>query len=78
MKTSCFLLGGQVSFHVFPDSWNKRCFLGHVENHDYKTVSLFEDITMASRKDHEIFTDLRTTGHTKSVPEDSCKIIKEF
>lgn len=33
---------------------------------------------MASRKYHEIVTDLRTTGHTKSVPEDTCEILKEF
>ena len=33
---------------------------------------------MASRKYHEIVTDLRTTGHTKSVPEDTFEILKEF
>lgn len=45
----CFpphLAGGQISFDVFPDGWDKRYCLGHVENDGYKTIYFFGDKTM--------------------------------
>ncbi|XP_021100151.1 phosphomannomutase 2 isoform X5 [Heterocephalus glaber] len=41
-----FSIGGQISFDVFPDGWDKRYCLRHVENDGYKTIYFFGDKTM--------------------------------
>lgn len=40
------LAGGQISIDVFPDGWDKRYCLRHVENDGYKTIYFFGDKTM--------------------------------
>ena len=72
------LAGGQISFDVFPDGWDKRYCLGHVEKDGYKTIYFFGDKTMPGGNDHEIFTDPRTVGYTVAAPEDTCRICEEL
>lgn len=38
--------GGQISFDVFPEGWDKRYCLQHVEKDGYKTIYFFGDKTM--------------------------------
>uniref|UniRef100_A0AC11BSC9 Phosphomannomutase 2 n=1 Tax=Ovis aries TaxID=9940 RepID=A0AC11BSC9_SHEEP len=45
-KGLTFSIGGQISFDVFPDGWDKRYCLGHVEKDGYKTIYFFGDKTM--------------------------------
>lgn len=40
------ILGGQISFDVFPDGWDKRYCLGIIANDGYKTIYFFGDKTM--------------------------------
>ncbi|KAF6272454.1 phosphomannomutase 2 [Rhinolophus ferrumequinum] len=77
-KGLTFSIGGQISIDVFPDGWDKRYCLGHVENDGYQTIYFFGDKTMPGGNDHEIFTDPRTTGYTVTTPEDTCRICKEL
>lgn len=51
-STSLFLLlilcspaGGQISFDVFPDGWDKRFCLGIIEKDNYSTIHFFGDKT---------------------------------
>ncbi|XP_010642471.1 phosphomannomutase 2 isoform X2 [Fukomys damarensis] len=69
-----FSIGGQISFDVFPDGWDKRYCLRHVENDGYKTIYFFGDKTMPGGNDYEIFTDPRTVGYTVTAPEDTRRI----
>lgn len=41
-----YLAGGQISFDVFPEGWDKRYCLGHVDKDGYETVYFFGDKTM--------------------------------
>lgn len=41
----CVSAGGQISFDVFPDGWDKRYCLGIVEKDDYSTIHFFGDKT---------------------------------
>ena len=41
----CFSAGGQISFDVFPDGWDKRYCLGIVEKDNYSTIHFFGDKT---------------------------------
>ncbi|XP_055265432.1 phosphomannomutase 2 isoform X3 [Moschus berezovskii] len=45
-KGLTFSIGGQISFDVFPNGWDKRYCLGHVEKDGYKTIYFFGDKTM--------------------------------
>ncbi|RYP24752.1 hypothetical protein DL765_000298 [Monosporascus sp. GIB2] len=80
-----FAIGGQISFDVFPNGWDKTYCLQHLENEakrpggiEYKTIHFFGDKTMEGGNDWEIFSDPRTVGHTVTGPEDTLKQLKEM
>ncbi len=40
-----FFVGGQISFDVFPEGWDKRYALKHLENEKISTIYFFGDKT---------------------------------
>ena len=66
-----FSIGGQISFDVFPQGWDKRYSLQHVANDGFETIHFFGDKTFEGGNDYEIFTDDRVVGHTVTSPEDT-------
>ncbi|NXJ94171.1 PMM2 Phosphomannomutase, partial [Corythaixoides concolor] len=77
-KGLTFSIGGQISFDVFPDGWDKRYCLGIIANEGYKTIYFFGDKTMPGGNDYEIFTDSRTEGHSVTSPQDTRRICEEL
>nr|XP_055062054.1 phosphomannomutase 2 [Misgurnus anguillicaudatus] len=77
-KGLAFSIGGQISFDVFPEGWDKRYCLGIVEKDSYQVIHFFGDKTMPGGNDYEIFTDPRTIGHVVTSPEDTLRICKEL
>lgn len=73
-----YSIGGQISFDVFPDGWDKTYCLRHLESEGYDEIHFFGDKTMKGGNDYEIFNDPRTQGHTVKGPEDTLKQIKEL
>ncbi|KAI5090291.1 phosphomannomutase 2 [Silurus meridionalis] len=73
-----FSIGGQISFDVFPEGWDKRYCLGIVEKDGYKTIHFFGDKTKPGGNDYEIYTDPRTIGHEVTSPEDTQRICEEL
>jgi phosphomannomutase len=80
-----YSIGGQISFDVFPDGWDKRFCLTHLENDvnlpggvKYDTIHFFGDKTMEGGNDYEIYSDPRTIGHSVKDPEDTLKQVKEL
>ncbi|KAI9681635.1 MAG: Phosphomannomutase [Trizodia sp. TS-e1964] len=80
-----YSIGGQISFDVFPDGWDKTYCLRHVEDEakkpngiDFKTIHFFGDKTYKGGNDYEIFTDPRITGHTVTGPEDTAQQLKKL
>jgi len=73
-----FSIGGQISFDVFPNGWDKRYCLQFVEKKNFKEIHFFGDKTMKGGNDHEIFEDDRTIGHTVTSPEDTRNQLKEL
>ncbi len=45
LSALCFSAGGQISFDVFPDGWDKRFCLGIVEKDNYSAIHFFGDKT---------------------------------
>nr|XP_039270588.1 phosphomannomutase 2-like [Styela clava] len=70
-KGMTFSIGGQISFDVFPDGWDKRYCLKHIEHENFKKIYFFGDKTMPGGNDHEIFEDPKTVGETVTSPENT-------
>ncbi|XP_054850636.1 phosphomannomutase 2 [Eublepharis macularius] len=73
-KGLTFSIGGQISFDVFPDGWDKRYCLGIVGNGSFKTIHFFGDKTMPGGNDYEIYMDPRTVGHSVTAPNQTRQI----
>ncbi|NP_001135150.1 phosphomannomutase 2 [Salmo salar] len=77
-KGLTFSIGGQISFDVFPEGWDKRYCLGLVEKDSYQTIHFFGDKTKPGGNDHEIYADPRTIGHEVTCPEDTQRICQDL
>ena len=52
--------GGQISFDVFPEGWDKSYCIQHInKDGQTKVIHFFGDKTMPGGNDHEIFIDKR-------------------
>eukprot|EP00882_Tetradesmus_deserticola_P010030 GHRQ01010597.1.p1 GENE.GHRQ01010597.1~~GHRQ01010597.1.p1 ORF type:complete len:245 (+),score=104.67 GHRQ01010597.1:66-800(+) len=65
-----YSIGGQISFDVFPQGWDKTYCLRFVEG-EYDDIHFFGDKTFAGGNDHEIFSSEKTIGHTVTSPADT-------
>lgn len=64
-----FSIGGQISFDVFPQGWDKTYCLRYLE--EFNEIHFFGDKTYKGGNDHEIYGSERTVGHTVTSPEDT-------
>jgi len=73
-----YSIGGQISFDVFPNGWDKTYALRHVVHEGFEEIHFFGDKTYKGGNDYEIFTDPRTIGHAVSSPADTLRILSEL
>ncbi|KAI6791205.1 Phosphomannomutase [Hortaea werneckii] len=80
-----YSIGGQISFDVFPQGWDKTYCLQHVENEknmpdgvEYKTIHFFGDKAYQGGNDWEIYEDSRTVGHAVKNPEETMAELKKM
>jgi len=73
-----FSIGGQISFDVFPNGWDKTHALRHVEGEGFEEIHFFGDKTYKGGNDYEIFSDPRTIGHAVTSPVDTARILNEL
>lgn len=66
-----YSIGGQISFDVFPEGWDKTYCLRFLPEAEFETVHFFGDKTFPGGNDHEIFEHERVAGHTVSGPADT-------
>jgi len=59
-----FSIGGQISFDVFPEGWDKTFCLQYLPHADFDEIHFFGDKTFVGGNDYEIFTSPRTVGHS--------------
>lgn len=64
-----FSIGGQISFDVFPQGWDKTYCLKYLD--EFQEVHFFGDKTYKGGNDYEIYESERTKGHTVTSPEDT-------
>ncbi|RCI15447.1 hypothetical protein L249_3569 [Ophiocordyceps polyrhachis-furcata BCC 54312] len=80
-----FAIGGQISFDVFPQGWDKTYCLRHLRNEaekaggvTYKKIHFFGDKTFQGGNDWEIYNHPDVTGHSVKGPEDTMRLLKEL
>ncbi|EJD48021.1 eukaryotic phosphomannomutase [Auricularia subglabra TFB-10046 SS5] len=73
-----FSIGGQISFDVFPNGWDKTYCLRHIEAEGFEEIHFFGDKTYKGGNDYEIYEDSRTIGHVVNSPADTVRILKEM
>lgn len=73
-----YSIGGQISFDVFPQGWDKTYCLRHLANEGFDTIHFFGDKTFKGGNDYEIFKHPDVKGHTVTSPEDTGRILKEL
>jgi phosphomannomutase len=80
-----FSIGGQISFDVFPNGWDKTYCLRHLEDEakkpggiEYKNIHFFGDKAFPGGNDWELYDDPRTIGHAVDNPEHTMRLLKEL
>ncbi|RDA83289.1 hypothetical protein CP532_3697 [Ophiocordyceps camponoti-leonardi (nom. inval.)] len=80
-----FAIGGQISFDVFPEGWDKTYCLRHLRDQagkpggvTYKKIHFFGDKTFQGGNDWEIYNHPDVTGHSVKGPEDTMRLLKEL
>ena len=73
-----FSIGGQISFDVFPQGWDKTYCLNYIKESDFDEIHFFGDKTFEGGNDFEIFTHPRIKGHSVSSPEDTMKMCRDL
>lgn len=66
-----YSIGGQISFDVFPEGWDKTYCLKFLQ--EYKDIYFFGDKTFAGGNDYEIFISPLVKGSTVTSPDDTVK-----
>jgi len=73
-----FSIGGEISFDIFPNGWDKTYCLRHVEDENFEEIHFFGDKTFKGGNDYEIYSDPRTIGHSVSDPAHTARLLKEL
>lgn len=73
-----YSIGGQISFDVFPNGWDKTYCLNMLEKENFDEIHFFGDKTFKGGNDYEIYNDKRTIGHHVNNPQDTKKQLIEL
>lgn len=71
-----FIIGGQISFDVYPKGWDKTYCLDLLGK-NFKEIHFYGDKTHPGGNDFTIFIDPRTIGHTVQNPAHTMQLIKD-
>ncbi|XP_012271674.1 phosphomannomutase [Orussus abietinus] len=69
-----YSIGGQISFDVFPNGWDKTYCLRHIQGYD--EIHFFGDKAHEGGNDYEIYESDLTVGHRVDDPEDTVNQLK--
>ena len=72
-----FSIGGQISFDVFPQGWDKSFCLQYIEK-DYDKIYFFGDKCYDGGNDYEIYIDPRTEGISVKHPGETIEQLKKL
>lgn len=70
-----FAIGGETSVDCFPETWDKRICLKHLEGM-FSEILFFGDKTDEGGNDFEIYHDNRVKGHTVKGPDELLHLLQ--
>jgi len=70
-----YSIGGQISFDVFPEGWDKTYCLRFLEQ--FPNIFFYGDKTEEGENDYEIYSSKRVKGFSVKGPEDTKKWVTE-
>ena len=73
-----YSIGGQISFDVFPQGWDKTYCLNHIPEGTFEEIHFFGDKTFEGGNDFEIFTHPRVKGHTTTSPAETMRLCRDL
>jgi phosphomannomutase len=75
-----YSIGGQISFDVFPEGWDKTYCLRYLPEEDFDEIHFFGDKFWKGGNDNEIYEHKRTIGHaiTEADPLQTLKMLAEI
>jgi phosphomannomutase len=73
-----YSIGGQISFDVFPEGWDKTYCLNFIPEGSYDEIHFFGDKTFKGGNDYEIFTHPRVIGHNTTSPSHTIEQCKQL
>jgi len=73
-----YSIGGQISFDVFPEGWDKRFCLTQVTADGFEKIYFFGDKTFKGGNDYEIANDSRTVSFTVTSPENTMQLVNDL
>jgi phosphomannomutase len=71
-----YSIGGQISFDVFPEGWDKTYCLKFLQ--EYSDIYFFGDKTSPGGNDYEIFSSSLVKGTTVTSPEETMAICRKL
>ncbi|KAM3136912.1 hypothetical protein pb186bvf_010997 [Paramecium bursaria] len=71
-----YSIGGQISFDLFPQGWDKTYCLRFLE--EFEEIYFFGDKTFEGGNDYEIFSHPRTKGFSVTSPADTIQKLNEL
>ena len=73
-----YSIGGQISFDVFPNGWDKTYCLKYLDESEFDEIYFFGDKTFEGGNDYEIYNHNRIKGFSTKGPEDTIKQCSEL
>lgn len=73
-----YAIGGQISFDVYPNGWDKSFCLSRLPCDKFKEIHFFGDQTKPGGNDYEIYEHELTIGHHVNSYKDTRKILSEM
>ena len=73
-----FSIGGQISFDVFPDGWDKTYCLRYVKDAGFQEIHFFGDKTFRGGNDYEIYESELTIGHSVRSYHDTMELCQKL
>ncbi|KAK6642946.1 hypothetical protein RUM43_004448 [Polyplax serrata] len=73
-----YSIGGQISFDVFPQGWDKTYCLNHIKEELFEEIHFFGDKTDKDGNDHEIYNSPLVIGHKVTSPDDTMQQLKKL
>jgi len=71
-----YSIGGQISFDVFPQGWDKTYCLRFLD--EFPNVYFFGDKTFPGGNDYEIYSHERTKGYSVENFDETIRYLKEL